>query len=204
MSDYKFKSEVIDLGLDLLQKRVSKSFYCQHLLEVHGLVTKPIIPFEEAMQIDSYMIQNFLEQWREAQRINNALYARVRRLNKKIASMIFSGQCIFLTFTFTDEILETTTFDTRRQKVRRFLSSYNCPYVANVDYGKTNGREHYHALIQTNKIDYKKYNYGAINGKRVSGTNSGVKLAKYIAKLTNHAIKHTTRQNRIIYDRLKD
>lgn len=204
MADYKFKSEVIDLGLDLLQKRVSKSFYCQHLLEAHGLVTKPIIPFEEAMRIDNYMIQNYLEQWQEARRINVAHYARVRRLFKKITKMLLSGQCIFVTFTFTDEVLATTTFDTRKQYVRRFLSSYNCPYVANVDYGKKNGREHYHALIQTNKIDYKKYNYGAINGKRVSGTNSSVKLAKYIAKLTNHAIKHTTRQNRIIYDRLKD
>ena len=204
MPNYKLKADVIALGLDLLQKNVSKAYYHHSLLLRDGLVTKSKISFEEAIEIDNYMTTNHFEQWQEARRINVAHYARVRRLFKKITKMLLSGKCIFLTFTFTDEILATTTFDTRKQYVRRFLSSYNCPYVANVDYGKTNGREHYHALIQIDKVNYNDYKYGASNGKRVAGASSGAKLAKYIAKLTNHAIKQTTKQNRIIYDRLKD
>ena len=115
--------------------------------------------------------------------------------------MLESGNCIFLTFTFTDEVLAKTNEDTRRQKVRRYLSSYNCEYVANIDFGKKNGREHYHALIQCNNVDYNAFDYGALNGERVRSTNDFAKLAKYISKLTNHAIKDTAKGSRLIYNR---
>ena len=55
---------------------------------------------------------------------------------------------------------------------------------------------------QTEKVDYNAFNYGALNGQKVRSANDNVKLAKYIAKLTNHAIKDTTKLNRIIYNRV--
>ena len=140
-------------------------------------------------------------EWDEARKINYAHYSRIKRLQNKIAKMLESGNCIFLTFTFTDKVLEITNADTRRQKVRRYLSSYNCDYVANIDFGAKNGREHYHALIQTDKVDYKAFHYGSLNGEKVRSTNDFVKLAKYISKLTNHAIKDTCKGSRMIYNR---
>ena len=109
--------------------------------------------------------------------------------------------CLFLTFTFDEIVLQKTNADTRRQKVIRYLKSYNVPYVANIDFGKQNGREHYHAIIQTDNVDYSLYDYGALNGKKIVSTSDNVKLAKYISKLTNHAIKDTTKRNSIIYSR---
>lgn len=202
MIDYKFKSEVMAKGFDLLQKDVSKSFYADYVLNAYGLVARCKYTIEEAEAIDQFMQQNYPLEWKEGQKINHAHYYRVKRLKTRIANMLDSGKCIFLTFTFTDEILAKTTADTRRQKVRRYLAQYNCPYVANIDFGKKNGREHYHAIIQCDSIDYKLYDYGNLDGERiVNSANDNVKLAKYISKLTNHAIKETTKQNYIIYSR---
>ena len=49
--------------------------------------------------------------------------------------------------------------------------------------------------------DYNAFDYGALNGERVRSTNDFVKLAKYISKLTNHAIKDTCKGSRMIYNR---
>lgn len=202
MIDYKFKSEVMAKGFDLLQKDVSKSFYADYVLHSYGLVARSKYSFDEAMAIQDKMQREYPNEWKEAMRINDAHYHRVKRLKKRIATMLDKGSCIFLTFTFTDEVLEKTTRETRRQKIRRYLAHYNCPYVANIDFGKKNGREHYHAIIQCNSIDYKLYDYGNLDGERiVNSANDYVKLSKYIAKLTNHAIKETTKQNYIIYSR---
>ena len=115
--------------------------------------------------------------------------------------MLESGECLFLTLTFTDATLGKTTEDTRRQAVRRYLKSFGVPYVANIDYGKKNGREHYHAVIQTDHVDYAAYTYGAINGERIRSAEDYVKLSKYVAKLTNHAIKQTNKRQVIIYSK---
>lgn len=188
-------------GLHILQKQVSKSLYAYGVLQTYGEVIHSTLPIEKAFELKDYYMTTNPTEWHEAEKINNAFYSRVRRLKKKIAKMLENGNCIFLTFTFTDEVLANTTADTRRQKVRRFLSQYNFEYVANIDFGAKNGREHYHALIQTDKVDYNSYDYGALNGEKVRSTNDFVKLAKYISKLTNHAIKDTSKGSRIIYNR---
>lgn len=191
----------MNMGLDLLQKDVSKSFYSYFVSKHYGLTCNCRYTYKKAVFIDEQMELEFPVEWREAKKINHAYYQRVKRLKDRIKTMLCSGQCIFLTFTFTDDVLLNTNAKTRRQKIVRFLKSYNCPYIANIDFGKQNGREHYHAIIQTNYIDYTAYNYGALNGKIVSSTSDNVKLAKYISKLTNHAIKDTTKRNSIIYSR---
>ena len=136
----------------------------------------------------------------EAKKINHASYQRANRLKQRI-SKIIQKDSLFLTFTFTDEVLQRTSPDTRKQYVRRFLNSFNVPYVANIDFGSKNGREHYHAILQMSKIKLTEWKYGALNGKSIRNTNDDVKLAKYISKLTNHAIKETTKRQAIIYSR---
>lgn len=199
--DYALKSKVMQQGLHILQKKISKSIYADYVLKSYGEVIRHEYNIETALDAEEYYMTNMPTEWKEAIKINHASYARTKRLKKKIATMLNQGNCIFLTFTFTDEVLAKTNADTRRQKVRRFLSSYNCDYVANIDFGSKNGREHYHALIQTDKVDYKTFDYGALNGEKVRSTNDFAKLAKYISKLTNHAIKDTAKGSRLIYNR---
>lgn len=205
MINYELKAHALTLGLPFLEKKISKAKYALQVLLNTGEVLncgKYTNDLQQAYLDEEFFIKEYgFTLWHEAQKINHAQYQRVCRLKKKIAEMLTFGNCIFLTFTFTDEILNSTNANTRRQKVRRFLSSYNCPYVANIDFGKKKGREHYHALIQADKVDYSKFRYGALNGQKVASTNDFVKLAKYIAKLTNHAIKDTCKGSRMIYNK---
>ena len=103
--------------------------------------------------------------------------------------------------TFNNEILASTSEKTRRRYISRFLRSLNAPYVANIDFGKDFNREHYHAVVKVPKIDLKLYAYGFIFAETVHHAKSLIKLSKYIAKLTNHAIKETTRRNVLLYSR---
>lgn len=141
-------------------------------------------------------------------RLYNAYIKRVQRLKDRIQSMLLSGQCIFLTLTFTDDILNNTNALTRRKYVRRYLKLVSKSYVANIDFGSKKEREHYHALVFGDNINYSNWHkIGAIKGERVrfnkdSDNNStNTKLAKYISKLTNHSIKETTHNSYIIYSK---
>ena len=126
---------------------------------------------------------------------------RTKRLRKRITKIIQSDS-LFLTFTFTDEVLQNTTQDTRQQYVRRFLNTISSNYVANIDFGKTNGREHYHAVcIVSGKIDYTSWQHGALNGVKVRSSSNPLALAKYINKFVHHATKDSTCKSKIIYSR---
>lgn len=130
--------------------------------------------------------------------------SRYKTLKKRILYMIGFVDCSFITLTFTDEVLNKTNSDTRKRYVKAFLKSISDMYIANVDFGAQNGREHYHAIVEgVNKRDFSmdKWIYGFYNCKCIyRGKNSGVKLTKYLMKLTNHAIKDTTTK-KIIYSR---
>lgn len=201
MPDYAKKADVIRSGLCITEKQVSRAFYAQHVLDTTGEYVYSEMDTQRAEELQLFHRMFNLEDWEEARRINHASRARVKRLKKRISSMLESGECLFLTLTFTDEVLRKTTEDTRRQAVRRYLKSFGVPYVANIDYGKKNGREHYHAVIQTDHIDYSAYTYGAINGEKIHSAEDYVKLSKYVAKLTNHAIKQTNKRQVIIYSK---
>lgn len=201
--DYDFKAKVLKSNADILQAQrdISLCEYADYMLYTYGVIYKTKYDLETARDMRSYFLANYPKEWAEAEKINRAFYVRVKRLKDSINKMLSSGECIFLTLTFTDATLCKTTATTRRRYITRYLSLFNAPYIANKDFGKKNGREHYHAVIQAPKIDYSLYTLGAINGQVVHKTSNPVKLAKYISKLTNHAIKETTKRSCIIYSR---
>lgn len=125
-----------------------------------------------------------------------------QRARSRIEKIISSNVALFLTFTFTDKALQTTSENTRYQGVVRWLKA-NCEdYVANIDFGKENGREHYHAIVSvSNKIDYSTWRYGALNGVKIKRSSSPLCLAKYLNKLVNHAFKSSNTRKKIIYAR---
>lgn len=137
------------------------------------------------------------EEFKDYQNYRN----RVKRARKKIETILSLGPCIFLTLTFTDKVLETTSQETRKKYIKRFLHTISSNYVANIDFGKQNGREHYHAIVQTDRVDFTTWHYGAINGKKITFVENPIKLAKYIVKLANHALKLTTKGFKLIYSR---
>lgn len=208
--NYELKAQVISNGLVDIQKKVSLTFFkCNQ--EVNALnetgeiieAWKPMTS-ETAEYYSLYYKTNYPEEWKEAERVNNASYHRTKRLKTKIENMISSGSCIFLTLTFTNDVLDSTSELTRKRYVARFLKSVATFYIANIDYGKKKQREHYHAIVNCDMVNHELWKYGNIDFERVrvEQEDSPVKIAKYINKLTNHAIKETTQQSRIIYSRL--
>ena len=137
-----------------------------------------------------------------ANNLNQAKYQRTNRLKKRIQEAVESGSAYFITITFNPETLKNTNEQTRRKYVSRWLKSLSAFYVANIDYGLINEREHYHAVITSDNKPPKSWPYGFIDILKIKTTENDTKrISKYISKLTNHAIKHTTKSKRIIYSK---
>lgn len=210
--DYAFKSQVLKEHSDLLQRQKSSSLYTYALYrmyetgEVMHCLKHPKTDMKETSELFLECVSLGLErEFNECVKINHASYERTKRLKQRIENMLLNGNCLFLTLTFNDDALSNTDAKQRRVAVSRYLKQFNCPYVANIDFGKENGREHYHAVINTDKIEFASWRkYGNINAERVRNrdlTSDKTKLAKYICKLSNHAIKETTKRSSLIYSR---
>lgn len=107
--------------------------------------------------------------------------------------MLDYSVCVFLTLTFNPKTLSNTNYDTRRKYVRDFLKSQNDYYVANIDFGEKKGREHYHAIICGDNIDYASWKYGTCNGRRIDTDDKSIDcISKYVTRLSNHALKQST------------
>lgn len=152
---------------------------------------------------------------KEGRKINLSNYKRTQRLRKRISEYLLEGPCIWLTLNFSDSVLENTNDISRRQYVREFLKPYK-KYIANIDFGNDNeyidrkgnkrkgtSREHYHAIVRTDiDIDMKKWSHGFAFTERIRNNEKSIKrLPKYITKLTNHAVKESTKRCHIIYSR---
>lgn len=137
----------------------------------------------------------------QCHKIDHNKYKRTTRLRNRVSSLIKSGKAYFITLTFTDEVLSTTDEAKRRLLVVRFLKQHSSEYVANIDYGKTTEREHYHAITN---CDIEKWPYGYYLSKAIApNLESETRLPMYITKLTHHALKKTVRGSSLIYSRKK-
>lgn len=194
--NYELKADAISNGFCRINKDISKAIYN------HDYNKNLLTPYsyEEALEINEFLQSD--ELYKEAVRVNFASYKRKTRLQDRISDMLMSGDTLFLTLTFTNEVLENTSAETRRRYVTRVLKKFNCNYVANIDYGKETEREHYHCVISISHLPKNFWPYGFCKIEKVRNcSGDSARLAKYISKLTNHAIKETCKQNRIIYSR---
>lgn len=207
--NYELKAKVISNGMAKIQRQVSLTFFRKmeedKALVLNGEIQEQWKPMSIGMaKLYQEMFQEeYQEEYQECIRVNNASYHRTKRLREKIENMLLSGQCIFLTLTFTNETLENTNQDTRKRYVKRYLKEVSNQYVANIDYGSKNEREHYHAIVLCDSVNYSFWHkYGAIKGEIIKlEDTASKKLSKYVNKLTNHAIKETVRRNCVIYSR---
>ena len=190
-------------GLQLMSQS-EIDFFRKYIAEGEQIRSKSIYLFNECYKIVSADVQ------------------RKKRLRQRVERIMEKGSTYFLTLTFSDDTLSNTDVKTRRTYVARFLKSVSDDYVGNVDFGKLNGREHYHAVIHSDKLDDIQYQYtnrfGWICGDcdqfadwsklgfysiKTCGKDEKdkQKLAWYVSKLTNHAVKETTKRNALIYSR---
>jgi hypothetical protein len=206
----KEKSLAIAKGLDIEQSKISREYFlARQKVEREFILTKKtkaldyIKRFKEVDEKYKNIISQF-EHWTLAAAVNNSKYKRVQRIKSRVKDIVLSGSAIFVTLTFTDIVLKATSEETRKKYIKRYLKENSAIYVANKDFGSTNGREHYHAIVSApTNLDLSQWNhYGAINVKRIrSSTKDLTKVTKYVGKLTNHAIKETAKNHRLIYSR---
>lgn len=200
--DYEFKSVVFNVHQDIikLQKQFSRESYLVERIENYDTSTYKEY-CEKILKLNND--SDLWRVWQEAEKINHASYKRNKRLKDRIEQMLLDGNCYFLTLTFSDDTLNRTSDKWRRKSVTYILKEISPEYVANIDYGKKNGREHYHAVIRCDSVpDLSAWKrFGFFNVQRVRSEDDFVKLGKYVGKLTNHAIKNTTRGTRIIYSK---
>lgn len=127
-------------------------------------------------------------------------HQKIKRIDKRITYMRKLGNLYFCTFTFTDDVLNNTEQKTRRTYISRYLKSITQYFIANIDYGDKNQREHYHALISNYK-DNITWEYGFYYIQQVINFDDDIKVIKYLTKLRNHALKKSTNNEKIIYSR---
>jgi hypothetical protein len=154
-------------------------------------------------------LNNFKEQcgeplFKSVESINNSRYHRIKKVKEKINEVVITGHAVFITLTFTNEILSSTSEITRRRYVARFLKDTCDFFVANQDFGEDFGREHYHAVVspKNDNLDLSKWVYGFSSQEKVRCTSDDVgAISRYVTKLTYHAVKNSASTNRLIYSR---
>lgn len=141
------------------------------------------------------------ESMSEAQKVYDSRKQQKYRCDKKLKQMACNyDHLFFVTLTFTDDTMQRLSERTRHRYVAETLNLAD-DYVANVDYGAKTQREHYHAVIASDKtlnqeIRLKWQKYGFIHIKpvvkrTVFTKKKESKLASYMVKLSYHATKLT-------------
>lgn len=136
-----------------------------------------------------------------ALRLNKSKYNKAKKVRDKIAKLCEGDKAVFITLTFTDEVLSKTSPQTRRRYVARYLKEQSNVYVANVDYSPDKHREHYHAVIE-GEADFSKWPYGFVYAEHIRTSRDDLmRTSKYVSKLTSHALKVCQSTPRLIYSR---
>jgi hypothetical protein len=125
-----------------------------------------------------------------------AIWKLQHRISDRVQHMIENQSNVyFLTFTFNDKNLPLN--DTQKIKSGNTLHDFMMNngvsmYVANIDYGKENGRFHWHAVaLSENPFSHEFWKMGAVNFKKVPKSSIPLKLTRYLIKLKRHATKIT-------------
>jgi len=152
-----------------------------------------------------------LQERLEDHRFDKAVYLHKRshinrntRVHDRVVKILEHEYVYFTTLTLEDKYL---TLDKKYlfRKVKEAFGSASL-YIANEDYGSTNGRLHFHVLASfSSQLDYTKTNpigqvwkYGAVDYQPIHTKNDEA-LSKYLTKLTSHAYKKTAKK--IIFSR---
>ena len=163
----------------------------------------------------------------EYERILCARYMKVSRVKKRLVWLLARFEYVyFVTFTFDNKRLNQKE-ETRRKLIKKTLEQIQgAKWILNIDYGKKNEREHYHCIVGLNNLDldgdlisflltnkqqelgdiYLDYKLKTIypcfvSAERIGKHNEDIKrLSKYIDKLSNHCLKSSTYNSRIVYN----
>ena len=85
-------------------------------------------------------------------------YNTKRRWKKYLQGMIQPYEYLYLvSLTFTDDVLNSTSAETRKKYIQRFLNDNTVDFFACADFGEEMGREHYHAICRISNKQFVPY-----------------------------------------------
>lgn len=197
-----YQKSLVELGLTrLISLRDKKEYFQRHNKPDYdiALLSLRIDDLEDS-------IDYTFEELVDARKLLNSMRMKNKRLRQRIDLMLTcSSNVCFCTFTLNEQYINYSK-TTLEIYLKRILKD-NCPiYIANADYGSQNERLHFHAVAIVNDIQKLKndWKFGFSDIQVVCAReNCEIKMAKYVSKLTNHALKDSTRplENKLIYSR---
>lgn len=197
------KAEILNSPIFELVKQIK---YCQssHQDFIDYESGKTILTFEQSCGFLEFL--KYDSEFNDSMKIIHADNRRYNRLLQRVIFFMNMGTCLFLTLTFTDDVLASTSEDSRRQYVRKFLKKYSNCFIANIDYGSKTDREHYHAFILYPDVKIvEDWKYGFSNAQIIRDSKSDLeRITRYILKIANHFVKSTVKRNYAIYSRWSD
>lgn len=199
--DNDFKSEVIDSGLVKEVIAIKKEYYYDTLEKVLEIESGIVYETTFDNRWSDYLLENHgNSKVCCALSLLESRRRKAKKVREKIGNIVLNNNAVFITLTFTDDVISKTSQETRRRYVARYLKSQSSEYVANIDFSPDIGREHYHAVI-TKRADLNAWQYGFSFAEQVRAHDRDLKrISKYITKLTAHALKVDS--TRLIYSRL--
>lgn len=200
--DNSFKSEVIEKGVlkDVISKK--KQLYYDSKKLVLNDDIGVIETHYNSSNWNDYFYDNIKNPLFDCSiRLMESKKKKFHRAKDKIENIVTSYEKpVFVTLTFRDDVLSSTSQETRRRYIARFLKEHCKDYVANIDFSPTKNREHYHAVIGE-RIDFSKWSYGYVFTEIIRVQDHDIKrVSNYIVKLTAHAFKVNS-SLRLIYSR---
>ena len=140
--------------------------------------------------------------------ILSSRYQKVSRIKKRFIYLIARYKYLyFVTFTFDDYYINLSD-RTRKDLIKFSLYSFDSDikYICNIDYGKTTERLHYHCIVATNDSKPLSNHLNSVYPcftytEQIRLSKADLKrTSKYINKLSNHAIKDSTKRSRLLYN----
>lgn len=196
--DYEYKSKILkDSPFIKLESQIRKAIY--YHMDVYDYDGTFLMDLDTAIALQDMLSNN--SDYIEARKINASFRQRRSRLRDRIERIVYTGNAYFITLTFNDKYIMELSDKVKRKYVTQYLKEYADIYVANADYGSKNGRLHYHAVASLKEDREIEWIYGFSNFEKIVNVEDSVKLASYVSKLTNHAIKESTKRSTMIYSR---
>lgn len=196
--DNDYKALILEQGIDKRVSEIKRDLYKKHKtirFDDYGIGHEASPLWEEW-----YNLYKNNPKYDCAFRLIESKYRKAKRIKDKINDLVRNNNAVFITLTFTDNVLASTSQETRRRYVARYLKEQSPVYVANIDFSPDKNREHYHAVIMT-RADFTKWQYGFVYAEEIRNHDKDIqRTSKYVAKLTSHALK-TNAITRLIYSR---
>jgi len=129
---------------------------------------------------------------RALENYENSIYDMRCRIDKRIKTIIESGNGIFYTLTISENYNNPEDYDRIEKKAKKWAKDHFDVFLGNRDYGEQSNRIHWHicAIGKEELPKQDSWKYGNVNWIRFYNEKHK-KIRNYLIKMSRHATKST-------------